>query len=419
MYTVPVSEFTEYREKTGECARCGNSAVNHRAMFVLQTMNVWIGRLPFFLGSRRPKRIAALFAWISERADRIIYPLMHAIGIVRFSHDPARAKTYRSQVVWEEAVRRGIEMEQIVILGSLTDLYRARLNGAWFYFESLPVPKTLERGAYLWLDDKFLLKSLLSRHGIPVPKYFSATNMRDAMHAFQTLGGKVVAKPQSGSRGRHTSTGIGDTEALREGYDSARELCRYVCIEEHLEGSVCRATVVNGTLAGFFQADAPRVTGDGTATIRELVERQNSVRHERVGEIVLGAEHEAHLRRRGLMPESIVPAGERVDITHRTGRLFGGETRELLSSVHPKLKAYVEQAARVLDVPIVGFDLIIRDPERDPDGERWGIIEANSLPFIDLHYLPLHGEPSNVAARVWDLWRAAKSAPSGALPTAV
>jgi D-alanine-D-alanine ligase-like ATP-grasp enzyme len=64
----------------------------------------------------------------------------------------------------------------------------------------------------------------------------------------------------------------------------------------------------------------------------------------------------------------------------------------------------MERAARALQTPLVGFDLIIPDPERDPDAQTWGVIEANSLPYIDLHYLPLEGTPSNVAASVWDLW---------------
>ena len=56
----------------------------------------------------------------------------------------------------------------------------------------------------------------------------------------------------------------------------------------------------------------------------------------------------------------------------------------------------------VLKLPIVGFDIIIPDPKTDPDGQRWGILEANSLPFIELHYSPLQGTPSRVAADVWD-----------------
>jgi hypothetical protein len=46
----------------------------------------------------------------------------------------------------------------------------------------------------------------------------------------------------------------------------------------------------------------------------------------------------------------------------------------------------------------------MENPQDDPNNQKWGIIEANSLPFIDLHYWPLYGEPVNIASYVWDLW---------------
>jgi hypothetical protein len=52
---------------------------------------------------------------------------------------------------------------------------------------------------------------------------------------------------------------------------------------------------------------------------------------------------------------------------------------------------------------ILGFDFITPSVEVDPDTVRWGIIECNSVPFINLHHDPLIGDPVNVAAKVWDL----------------
>jgi hypothetical protein len=34
---------------------------------------------------------------------------------------------------------------------------------------------------------------------------------------------------------------------------------------------------------------------------------------------------------------------------------------------------------------------------------RCGVIECNSLPFIDLHHFPLQGKPRNIAAAVWNV----------------
>lgn len=374
--------------------------------YIIATTDVWGSRLAF--RSRRYAAIRNFFhiaGCTAAALERFNHRLFGALRLIRYGTDPTKARTYRSQVVWEEAVRRGIPMEQLVFLGSHSDVYRARLNNRWIYFESLPIPGSYASDAYRWMDDKCLLSTALAAAGIPSPSIESVTSERRALETFSRMGGRVVVKPRVGSRGRHTTTNVRDEEAVRAAFKSAQKLCRYVCVTRHLDGSVCRGTVVGGRLVGFFQAEPPRVVGDGVSTIEGLVKKKNNERHERVQPIMIRGEHEAYMRRAGYTRTSVLPRGEVFDLTHRTGRLFGGETRELLSSVHPKLREYLERAAAALAIPVVGFDLIIKDPEGDPESQEWGIIEANSLPFIDLHYLPLYGEPSNVAAHVWDLWK--------------
>lgn len=399
-------EMHEYKEKPGACAACGNSPVNHHVAFVFNTLNAVFSVMSHRItGTRVLSALDTGARIMMETMDVIHTAVMQRIGAVRWGTDPQKARTYRSQVIWEEAARRGIRMEQMFLFGMASDVYRAHLRGAWHYFKSIPLPPEVPQDAYLWIDDKTVLKEELRRIGIPTPESESVSSYRDARTAFARLGGLVVVKPRCGSRGRHTTTLIKTDEDLARAFTVARQLCAFVSIERHLQGPVCRGTVVGGKLAGFFAAEAPRVIGDGHSTIAELVEKVNASRHERVQPIALTAEHESQLSRQGFSVQSVVPHGVEVVLSHRTGRLFGGETRELLDTVHPRMREYLEKAARGLRVPIVGFDLIIPNPEADPDTQGWGVIEANSLPFIDLHYLPLHGKPSNPAAAVWDLWK--------------
>jgi cyanophycin synthetase len=389
--------FHEYKETPGTCSACGNSPVNHFHTYVAYTMSVW------GTGSKW-NPLYALRAFSGVLADRIepmLYRGIAALPISRFERDAENAVTYRSQVVWEEAKRRGIEMEQLVLGNSRTDIYRARVGGKALYFHSLPTAY-FQKAHESWVDDKFLLKRELREAGVPAPRSISTRTLKEARRAFEELDGSVVVKPRLGSRARHTTTNVCTLQELEEAFKSAQKLCRYVAIEEFLEGPVCRATCVGGKLAGFFEAHPPRITGDGHSTIVQLIEKQNSQKPERVGDIVLTDEHRAHLSRLTLGENSVLPEGKVVALTHRTGRLFGGETRELRDDIHPKLRATLERAARVVGGPIVGFDLIISDASADPDKQTWGIIEANTLPYIDLHYLPLHGEPSPVARDVWD-----------------
>lgn len=395
----------EYKEAPGKCAACGNSPVNHHITYVFNTLNVVFSGLSYRGRDSRVLRSLEYGArWFMEWIDESQVWLWSIAGAVKFGIDPSNARTYRSQVIWEEAKRRGIFMEQVFLFGMPTDIYRARVGNDLVMFKSIPVPPRLPQDAYLWIDDKFLLKRELAALGVAAPATRSVTSLKAARAAFREIGAPVVVKPRSGSRGRHTTIGVRSEADLEHAFKSAKKLGLFVSIEKHLDGPVCRATLVGGMLAGFFEAVPPQLVGDGVSTISQLVAQANAVRPDRVQEIVLTEEVREYLSRQGLKEDSVPEKGTKVRLTHRTGRLFGGATRELLDTVHPKLRAHLEKAGKGLAAPVVGFDLIIPKPEEDPDAQEWGIIEANSLPFIDLHYLPLCGKPSNPAAEVWNLW---------------
>lgn len=392
------------KDRPGSCRECGDSPTAHIPTYITSSLEAWTA-------DRREAKPdswrAQLSEFTSRTFDAFIDAVLHAltvIGLFRTSTDIERACSYRSQVIWEEARNRGLHMEQLTLFGKPTELYRVYQNGVWRYFQSLPVSSEARRNMYASLDDKLKFKQLLQRIGIPVSNAACVKNIQEARAAFDRLGKPVIAKPRIGSRGRHTTTNIQTTEDLEIAFKNAQVLCKHVIIEEHLHGGVSRATVVDGRLEGFLQLFPARVVGSGVHTIAQLVRIKNETRPREVAEVVLSDAHEEHLARIGYQFNSVPALGQAIDLSRHTGRFAGGSTRESLASVHPKLRAYAEKAAQALHAPIVGFDIIIPDPEADPDLQRWGFLEANSLPFIDLHYLPLEGKPSNVAAAVWDLW---------------
>jgi cyanophycin synthetase len=155
---------------------------------------------------------------------------------------------------------------------------------------------------------------------------------------------------------------------------------------------------------GFYRACAPAVVGDGESTIEQLILEKDKNRPDRVEQVLINDELKSHVERAGFTLDEILPVGINLPLTHRTGRLFGGTTREMLSLLHPSFIPFLEKAARVVDLPVVGFDCIVPDPTEDANAQKWGIIECNTLPFIDLHYYALEGKPKNIAGKIWDLW---------------
>ncbi len=391
--------------KKGACAACNDSPVAHTPLYITSSLEAWLAdrSLPRFVSG-------PIFVKVRNAlADIVIESFVRGallLRVAKMSSDRDRAITYRSQVVWEEAQARGINMEQLFIFAKPTEIYRADLQDKVIYFQSIPVPDDLVSAQYDRLDDKHYFKKLLHDNGISVSEAHVVTSLDEARALFDTMRKPVVVKPRIGTRARHTTTNIHSREEFDAAYKLANQICAYTLIEEHYDGAVSRATVVGGKLAGFLQMVQARVTGDGVHTISELVTHKNASRPERVAEIALDDEHRAFLSRSGYSPETVLERGVTTDLSRRTGRFEGGATREMRDSVNPKLRTIIEAAARMLKTPLVGFDLIIPDPVADPEGQRWGFLEANSLPYIDLHYFPLEGNPSNVAADVWDLWDA-------------
>ena len=234
----------------------------------------------------------------------------------------------------------------------------------------------------------------------------------------------VIVKPRAGSRGRHTTTNIYNKEDLKKAFKIAKQLCYWVIVEEQLFGPVYRATVINGQLAGVLRGDAPKVTGDGSLNIGQLIKAKNTQPRPGVKDIVPDAVMERFLVRaigekyppfnfppilggeRGgrVSVFNIIPAkGETIALSEKIGVGYGGSSSEDYEICHPDNKELFLRAAKVLGDPIVGFDFIIPDITVSYKNQKCGFIEANSLPFINLHHDPLLGTPRNAAAMVWEM----------------
>ncbi len=350
--------------------------------------------------------------FVKDFADWIpvsLFKVLQVFDLAHFSSDIEKANSFRSRVIWEEAGRRGIRMEQVVLFKKPLDWYRAEVKinnkNKIIYFESIPIPPRFLDFKKDW-DNKIVLKKELLKHNVPVPKYENIPPLRfeslEKIYAkFKT---PVIVKPKLGSRGRHTVTNINNFEDFKKGVAKARQISFHLVVEEHLHGHICRATLVNGILAGFYRASVPSIVGDGEKTIKQLIEEKDSLRVERE-HVRMDQELHDYISRSGFTINDVLPNGVSLALSHRSGRLFGGNTKEMIDELHPSFIPILEKAARVVGLAVVGFDCIIPGPTKDADTERWGIIECNTLPFIDMHYFALEGKPRNIAGMVWDMWQ--------------
>jgi cyanophycin synthetase len=382
-----------------KCPHCGNNQVSHISAWVNNSFSVASNRLyPAVFGGKEQKIAGRLVT----HANNAFLALCRLLGMITTYTDSDKAVTDRGRFLWEEANRRGIEVSGLIFLGRYTDSYIARVAGREIYFSGIPRPAYTSTGSDWWLDDKAILKERLTGAGIAVPAGGSFRDFDECARFFDNLEKPVVVKPQLGSRGRHTTTHIYTREQLCRAFDIAKQISYWIVLEEHLEGSVYRATIIDGKVAGVLRGDPPRVVGDGKSSIRQLVKKKNTMRHEKVSEIILNGRHADFLSRTGRDFATIPDAGESIDLLASIGVSYGGHSKEVTQETHSETKRIMERAAAVVGDPIIGFDFIIPDIEKSPESQRWGIIECNSTPFINLHHDPVEGAPVNAAKHVWD-----------------
>jgi len=393
------------------CQYCGNNPVPHRVYWYNESMNILLTPLRqrilynpltrFFKQQRWDRKFAGFFLSVGE-----------GLKIIRRRNNIAECKVRRAQVLWEEAEKRGIKMEELLLLGRPFDTYVAekrqeargkRQENHRIIFSGLPRPAGYTNNWLDLMDDKWLLKKKFMENNLPVPAGKSVSSFKEALKVFNSVSHPIIVKPRGGSRGRHTTTFVSTEDELHRAFKIAKQLCYWVMVEEQLSGPVYRATVINFELAGVLRGDAPQVVGNGVANIWELIAQKNQAPHPGVKNIDLGDKMKIFLGRQRLKETSVPKQGELIYLSEKIGVSYGGSSSEDYDICHADNKELFIKAAKVLGDPLVGFDFIIADIAKSYKEQKSGFIEVNSLPFINLHHDPLHGKPRNVAAMVWDM----------------
>jgi cyanophycin synthetase len=332
--------------------------------------------------------------------------LMVFLGFAHFSSRPDAKDSLRTKCFWEEAIRRGIKMHEFH-MGPIKDSFIAEYKGKTITFDGLPRPEEMESGSFKWMDNKGIMKIKFLKEDLPVAKGGTAFTKKKALKIFNSITKPVITKPNLGSRSRHTLIHIDTPEKLIYGFKKAKKLSPLVVIEEELRGYLFRGTLVGGKLVGVVRRDQPEAVGDGMHTLRQLMEEENK-RPERNGpifhKIIIDPDAETELKREGITMNNIPKKGRVITFSQKTSRGIGGTTTEVTDMIHPENKKMLEKLGAYMKDPLIGVDFIIEKIEEPWYTEQHcGIIECNSLPFIDLHHYPLFGKPNNVAGKLWDL----------------
>jgi cyanophycin synthetase len=258
-------------------------------------------------------------------------------------------------------------------------------------------------------QDKEETNKILANCGLPVPRQELVRSAERAVRAAERLGYPVVTKPFNGNHGRGISIGLKTPDEVRTGFEAAAEHSSSVIVETYLHGDDHRLLVVGGELIAATRRTPGRVIGDGTHTVRQLVETVNQdprrgIGHEKVmTRIELDAQADMMLARQAMTLDSIPAAGQEVLLRSTANLSTGGTATDVTDVIHPDNREMAVRAVVAIGLDVGGVDFLCPDITESYKKVGGGICEVNAAPGFRMHVAPSEGTPRDAAGPVIDM----------------
>jgi cyanophycin synthetase len=252
-------------------------------------------------------------------------------------------------------------------------------------------------------SNKQLSKYLLNEQRIPVPYGKVVYSEISALMAAGQIGTPVAVKPLDSNQGKGVHLNLTQKNEIIEAFQSASRYSGGVLVERFVKGQDYRVLVVGNEVKAVSKRVPAHVTGDGSHTIKELVDiaNQNPLRgekHERpLTKICLDDIAAALLNSKGLTPESVPYPGETVRLRENGNISTGGTAVDCTDCIHPDNAELAVRAANALGIDIAGIDIVTEDISESILETGGVIVEVNTAPGIRMHLYPSEGQPRNVA----------------------
>lgn len=289
--------------------------------------------------------------------------------------------------------------------------FKIELNGLNYYFRGgqTPFNDCVSSGLSL---NKFSVNRLLEKANVPTPKSVALT--RDQFESnlldLKDVNYPLVIKPTWDSCcGQGVLCNIKTRQELEFHLSLAFKKYECMSIEEYKSNlQSYRILVLNQKAIGLVHRTPAHVVGDGRHTITELMAVLNKKRkrlkmnHEiPLGPLKIMDETKIIFKDLGINEEYIPWQGEVVPLRYICNSTYGGSLVALpIEKLHPLNARLACKAAHVLNLNLVGFDVICKDISEPIESTNGYFLEANYNPDITIHENATHGVQTRVAQQI-------------------
>lgn len=278
--------------------------------------------------------------------------------------------------------------------------------------------KKLKRLIYRWIDQQFL-DGCTSYNSLDVRKASRSKKSSRAMFskleiphaqgkiflspfaAFDFVkehGYPVVVKPNVSGFSRGSHFPIKTPAQLLKACLMVKIWWPFSVIERYLEGHNYRVVVIKDEVMGAIERYPAFVIGDGTSTVKQLIENENQTRQALqllpAMYLLKQSQVDKNLLRQQQLELSSVPLNNQwVDLHNKVALKPGGIVETINpDKVHPDTQDACQRLLTGFDANILGIDIIMKDSiEKSYLEQECIFLEVNSRPYLKMHHHPRFG----------------------------
>lgn len=263
-------------------------------------------------------------------------------------------------------------------------------------------------------SDKLKSHALLEAWNVPTPFTTSFDESFDHEKFLATYKTAVVKPAAIAAHGDGITLGVNDSVAFTTAVETAQAINPNVMIQQQVTGDDHRLLFVDYKFVAAVKRIPATVQGDGTHTIKELIDQWNDTisylwQQIRSGDIdadsVKGSTSKIPIDEvvsaRGSDFLSHIPEKDTdVRLLDKSNVSLGGQTYDVTDSVNQELANQIGKMLEVIGLPLCGVDVLSEDISSSPEDKKSYVIELNAAPGLRLHELPYKGQPRSVCALV-------------------
>ncbi len=251
-------------------------------------------------------------------------------------------------------------------------------------------------------DNKQLSYELANRLGIHIPHtmYVNRGTDIDQIRLFMSQYSEVIIKPLDSYKSRGVTLEVDTNEALTDALEDAYKFSPTAIIQEQVRGEEYRFTILEGEIVSVLRRERPQVQGDGTSTISQLVERENTLRRSSGARGADYPQWTDELMGASVRSDHVLNKDEVRLLSTTTMVSQGASAYELADEVDDSYMQVATTFAATLGAGLSAIDMFIVDHTAPAAQGGYWFNECNTSPSLKMYSLARNADASWVADKI-------------------